>query len=309
MSPIQAVCAVLVPLVWGIQYVVIRVGLLTFPPLFFVALRFAIVAGFLLPFVGRPRARELRDIAIISVFIGGLNFGFVFLGLMKAPASVAGIANQLWTPFTLLLAWPLLGERPSPRAILGVVIAFAGVALAVVDPTVAVPLAPTLLIVGSAAALAAGSVLSKRYGPFGPMRLMAWMSAFTVPQVLSLSLLFETGQLHALSHASPEAWLALAYTVFIGGIGGFGLWFWLVARCSMARVAPFTLLQAPFAIAAGAVLEQETMTPALVAGALICIGGVAITQRPSRGSTASPRTVGRPEPSVPPSSFSGRSSP
>jgi drug/metabolite transporter (DMT)-like permease len=40
-SPTQIACAVLVPLFWGVQFVVIKVGLTAFPPLFFVGLRFA----------------------------------------------------------------------------------------------------------------------------------------------------------------------------------------------------------------------------------------------------------------------------
>jgi drug/metabolite transporter (DMT)-like permease len=52
MSPTQIACAVLVPLFWGVQFVVIKVGLTAFPPLFFVGLRFAAVAAILLPFVG-----------------------------------------------------------------------------------------------------------------------------------------------------------------------------------------------------------------------------------------------------------------
>ncbi len=286
MAPLEILCAVLVPFLWGMQYAVIKAGLAVFPPLFFVGLRFAVVAALLLPFVGRPTGRELRLFLLISIFIGGLNFGLVFIGLTKAPASVTGIANQLWTPLTLLLAWPLLGERPSLRAILGVAIAFGGVTVAIVDPTVAVPIVPTLFIVGSAAALATGSVLSKRYGPFDPMKLMAWMSLFTVPQVLIVSAFVEKGQLLALSSATPSAWLALSYTIFLGGIAGFGLWFWLVSRRSLARVAPYTLLQSPFAIAAGVLFKHEPLTPALVAGALICIAGVAITQRSSRSGKA-----------------------
>ena len=296
MSPTQIVCAVLVPFLWGTQYVIIKIGLAAFPPLFFVGLRFAAVAAILLPFVGLPTKRELIDIIVISIFIGGLNFGLVFIGLTRTPASVTGIANQLWAPFTLLLAWPLLGERPSLRVILGVVIAFGGVTLAVVNPQLAVPVGPTLFIVGSAAALATGSVLSKRYGPFDPMQLMAWMALLTVPQVLTVSALLEDRQLVALSSAGITAWLSLAYTILLGGITGFGLWFWLIARCSMARVAPYALLQSPFAIAAGVIFKHEPLTPALVAGALICIAGVAITQhRPSRGAEASARLSVHPE--------------
>jgi O-acetylserine/cysteine efflux transporter len=72
--------------------------------------------------------------------------------------------------------------------------------------------------------------------------------------------------------------LAFAYTVLFGAVAGWGLWFWLIARCSMTRVAPFALLQTVFAVAAGVVFLHEPLTPTLVAGAVICIVGVAITQ-------------------------------
>jgi O-acetylserine/cysteine efflux transporter len=207
-----------------------------------------------------------------------LNFGLVFVGLVNAPATISGIVNQLWTPFTLLIAWPLLGERPSLRVLLGVATAICGVALAVVDPSESVPVGSTFLIGGSAFALAMGNVLAKRYGPFNPIKLMGWMSFFTVPQVLLASFLLENGQIAVLQAADISAWLAFTYTVLLGGIIAFGLWFWLIARCSMSRVTPFALLQAPFAIAAGVIFRHEPLTPSLVAGAIICILGVAITQ-------------------------------
>ena len=278
MSPITILCAILVPFLWGCQFVIIKLGLAAFPPLLFVALRFACIAALLLPFVGLPTRRELGPFIVISIFIGGLNFGLVFVGLVHAPASVSGIANQLWTPFTLVIAWPLLGERPSLRVLIGVAIALCGVGLAVVDPSVSVPVGATLLIVGSALALAMGNVLTKRYGPFNPMKLMGWMSFFTVPQVLLASCVLEHGQIAAIQTANVSAWLAFTYTVLLGGIAAFGLWFWLISRCSMSRVTPFALLQAPFAIAAGVAFRHEPLTPSLVAGAIICILGVAITQ-------------------------------
>lgn len=278
MSPLEILCAVLVPLFWGVQFVVIKVGLAAFPPLFFVGLRFAAVAALLLPFVGRPSRRELGPMIAISVFFGGVNFALFFLGLKQGSASLASVASQLSTPFTILLAWPLLGERLSARVIVGVALAFAGVALTVTEPSAAVEIVPILLIIAAGFALAVGSVLTKRYGPFDPLKLMAWMSLFTVPQVMATSLLVERNQIASLFTADLGAWLAFAYTVVFGGVVGWGLWFWLIARCSMTRVAPFALLQIVFAVAAGVVFLDEPLTPTLVAGGITCIVGVAISQ-------------------------------
>ena len=278
MSPVQAACAVLVSLLWGVQFVVIKLGLAAFPPLFFVGLRFAVVAAILLPFAGLPTRRDLGPVIAISIFFGGLNFGLFFAGLERGLASVSAVANQLSTPFTVLLAWPVLGERPSIRVFIGLALALGGVALTVAAPNAAVKFAPTLLVVAAGFALAVGSVLTKRYGPFDPLKLMAWMSLFTVPQVMATSLLVEHGQLASLHAAGPKVWLAFAYTVLFGAVAGWGLWFWLIARCAMTRVAPFALLQIVFAVCAGLVFLHEPLTPTLVAGALVCIVGVAITQ-------------------------------
>lgn len=294
MSPIEITCALLVPLLWGFQFVVIKVGLAAFPPLFFLGLRFAIIAALVLPFVRRPTRRELGPIAGISIFLGGLNFGLVYAGLAHGQAGVSAVAFQLQTPFTVLLAWLILRERPSLRVILGTAIACLGVGLTITAPIAAVKLAPIFLVIGAGLAMAIGNVLTKRYGPFEPLKLMAWVSLLTVPQVWAASAMLEHGQGAALLSASPLSWLAFAYTVVLGGIAGFGMWFWLIARCSMGRIAPFGLLQTAYAIAAGVLFLHEPLTPRLALGALICICGVAITQ-----GRSVPRRLTLPRPAIP----------
>jgi O-acetylserine/cysteine efflux transporter len=65
MSAIQIVCAVAVPLLWGYQFVAIKVGVTEFPPLFFLALRFLAIALLLVPFVKRPTRQQFGPTAAI----------------------------------------------------------------------------------------------------------------------------------------------------------------------------------------------------------------------------------------------------
>src|SRR5580698_763999 len=176
MSGIQIVCAVAVPLLWGYQFVAIKLGVGEFPPLFFLALRFLAIALLLVPFVERPTRRQLGPIAAVSVFLGGLNFGLFYVGLGLGSGSLSAIAYQLVTPFTVLLAWPLLGERPSPATSAGVAIAFAGVVVLAAGPGLTANALPLLLVIGAAFAFAVSNVLTKRYGPFDPLMLIAWSS-------------------------------------------------------------------------------------------------------------------------------------
>jgi len=282
MTALQIVCAVAVPLLWGYQFVAIKVGVAEFPPLFFLALRFLAIALLLVPFVKKPARSQFGPVAAISIFLGGLNFGLFYVGLGLGSGSMSAVAYQLATPFTVLLAWPLLGERPSLTTTAGVLLAFAGVVVLAAGPGLSASILPLLLVVAAAFAFSVSNVLTKRYGPFDPLMLMGWSSLLTVPQVMVMSLLLEHGQMASLVTADEIGWLALAYTIFIGGILGFGLWFWLIARCSMGRVAPFGLLLPVFALMSSVLFLGERMTPKLIVGGLLAISGVAMTQvRPS----------------------------
>ncbi len=278
MSPVEIAAALAVALMWGLQFVTSKLGVAAIPPLLFVALRFAGVAMLLLPFAGCPSRRELRVAAILSVCFGSLCFGLFFSGLKLGSAGLSATLSQLMTPFALIFAQPVAGERPGRRALFGVAIAFVGIAIAPVDPSHRPSLVAALLVSGGAASQGLGMALLRRAGPMPPMRLLAWLSFFAVPQLVIASFLLEHGQVAALHHAPATAWLALGYAVAVGAIAAFGLWFWLVGRLPLARVAPLALLQTVFGIAAGIVVLHEPAAPALIAGSLVCMAGVLLTQ-------------------------------
>jgi len=263
-------------LLWGYQFVAIKLGLAEFPPLFFLGLRFLAIALLLIPFVAKPTRKQLGPILAISVFLSALNFGLFYIGLGLGTGTMTAVAYQLATPFIILLSWPMLNERPSLRTVFGVLLAFVGVVAA--SGGISANGTATVLVAASAFAYAIGNVLTKRYGPFDSLMLVAWMSLFTVPQVMGASFVLEHGQLASFVMADAYGWLALVYTVLIGGVLGFGLWFWLIARCSMGRVAPFGLLMPVFATMSSVLFLGDHLTPMLVIGGMIALVGVAVTQ-------------------------------
>ncbi|MEO1985388.1 MAG: DMT family transporter [Martelella sp.] len=105
---------------------------------------------------------------------------------------------------------------------------------------------------------------------------------------LLASSLLETGQWQAVRQADLAAWGSLAYATLLGAGVGFALWFWLLGRLPMSRVAPFALLQTVVAMALGVVAMGDQVTLSLVLGALLCLSGVLLTQ-------ITPRRKGRAE--------------
>src|SRR2546430_14182544 len=164
MSAIQVVCAVAVPLLWGYQFVAIKVGVTEFPPLFFLALRFMAIALLLVPFVRKPTRRQFGPIAAISLFLGGLNFGLFYVGLGLGSGSISAVAYQLAPPFTVLVAWPLLAERPSLTTSAGVVLAFVGGVVLAAGAGLSENALPLLVWVGAGFAFAVYHGFEVRFG-------------------------------------------------------------------------------------------------------------------------------------------------
>ena len=168
--------ALLVALLWGVQFVTSKEGLNSFPPLLFVGLRFAGIAVLLLPFVGRPARGEWSALTAVSLFYGslcfGLFFGLFFAGLHLSQAGMAAVLAQLMTPFTIPFAWPLLHERPTLRVLGGVTAAFSGAVVALAGPGLGASVGGAALVMAGAASQGLGNVLVRRLASISPLRMI-----------------------------------------------------------------------------------------------------------------------------------------
>ena len=121
--------ALLVVVIWGFNFVVIKLSVEALPPLLAAALRFLFAALPAVFFVRPPKAPWF----IVMGF--GLAFGFAlyaFLNLSIAWGMSAGLSSlvlQVQAFFTMALAFVLLGERPSRNQVLGALVAFGGIAV------------------------------------------------------------------------------------------------------------------------------------------------------------------------------------
>ena len=161
MSRRDIVLAAVVAAVWGLNFVVIEVGLRELPPLLFVALRFTLVAFPAVLFVRRP-AVPWRLVVLVGLFLGVGQFGLLFVGMdLGVPAGLASLVLQCQAMFTLGLAAAVLNERPSGRQLAGCAVAFAGIALIATGRAAGVSLAGLALCVAAAASWGASNVTTR----------------------------------------------------------------------------------------------------------------------------------------------------
>jgi len=268
--------ALAVALVWGVNFVVIDVGLEHFPPLLFAALRFTLVA-LALPFVPRPGV-PARYVIAVGTFMSAGQFGLLFLGMSKGvPAGLASLVLQLQAVFTVALAVLLLGERPRRAQLLGGALALAGIGVIAAGRAQAVPLGALALVIGAGASWSVGNIASRRARSPQPLGLLIWSSLVPPLPLLALSLATEHGALHALSSLSAGGVAALAYVVILSTFGGYGVWSLLLARHPASQVAPFTLLVPVVGIVTAWLWRGEVPSVAELAGAAIILAGTALT--------------------------------
>lgn len=147
-----------VVLLWGLNFLAIRIGLDHFPPFFFAALRFAVIAVPVLLFIPRPRVR-MRWILLYGTGFGILQFAFLFTAMrVGMPTGLASLVLQSSAPFTVLLGTLFLRERIRPLQVAGIAVAMAGMTVIGWDRLEHATLAPVLLTLAGGLGWAFGNI-------------------------------------------------------------------------------------------------------------------------------------------------------
>ena len=288
MKPADLAIALAVMLMWGLNFVMAKIGLEHWPPIFFVMLRFALVAAFLLPFVRLPRAQLPRLLAL-SVVLGSLHFPMMFTAMQTLDAGTAAVVVQLQVPFAALLGHFIYKDRLGWRSIVGMALAFAGVLLITGEPRLSGQLFAVGLVVVGAFMFAIANIQMKGLGDLNGNSINAWTALFAAPQLLAISLLLESGHLAALREVTWEAMAALLYQVVIMVIISYALWYRLLRKYSVGQVMPLTLLLPILGVLSGVLLLGEAMSWQKAAGGMLTVLGVGVIVI-RRARVAEPRT-------------------
>ncbi|MEV7424198.1 EamA family transporter [Streptomyces sp. NPDC091212] len=276
--------AVLVAALWGVNFVVIEIGLGHFPPLLFSALRFLVAALPAVFFVGRPKV-AWKWVVGVGLALGVAKFGLLFVGMDRGmPAGLSSLVLQIQAVFTALFATLFLGERPGRVRLLGMGVALTGIAVAAVDEGASGPLLAFALVVAAAACWGVSNVLTRKASPADSLNFMVWVSTVPVVPLLGLSLLFEgpAADLAALRALDATGAGVIVYVAWVTTVFGFGVWGFLLRRYPASSVAPFSLLVPVFGMSSAALLLGESISPARWCAAALLVGGVALTSL-SRG--------------------------
>ncbi|CAA6605476.1 Permease of the drug/metabolite transporter (DMT) superfamily [Rhodospirillaceae bacterium LM-1] len=268
--------ATLVMAIWGFNFVVAKVGVGELDGLLLTGLRFALVAALLIPFY-RPHWRQMKTLAMLSVTLGVVHFGLLFVGLQGIDAATSAIVIQLQVPFSALLAFLLFKERLGIGRFAGMALAFLGVVLLAGEPQ-RIELFGLVLVVISALGFALSTMVMKSTGGMHPLAITGGVCLLGAPQLLLLSAIFETGQFDKMANASWIGWGAVAYTAIFASVVAHSLWYRLVRRYPVNVIVPFSLLAPVLGILSSIAILGEPFGLHKAMGAVCTLSGVALIQ-------------------------------
>lgn len=284
MSPLHLVLAIVVTLIWGINFTFIAWGLESFPPLMLTALRFFFTAIPLVLFIKPPKFNRTLLTYAVGTFV--LQYAFVFTAMhLGASAGLTALLLQLQIFITVLLAYFMLGEPVSRMQIVGMVIGVLGLVVIASNLGGDMPLLGFICILIAAVGWSFGNIASKQVSkqaaalakpintlsvplstplsaPLSALSLVVWGGLIACVILTIASLIFETDawQISTFTHASMKSWWSLGFIVYISTLVGFGLWAFLLSENTAFKVMPFALLVPVFGMVTSVLLTGEVVT-------------------------------------------------
>jgi len=280
----------LVYVVWGSTYLAIAVMVETLPPLLAAGLRF-VIAGLLMlgalriharfrpsgDSAERPTAAHWRTAFVVGALLLLGGNGGVVLAEQLIPSGVAAVLVATVPIWLAVFDAALSRRRPSMLAVGGLVAGLVGVGilLAPVDQDVALEPLGIFLVVMAAISWAAGSLYARRAplprSPF--LGTGIEMLAGGIVLLAAGTLLGEVGRTE-IAAFSLRSLVAFAYLTLVGSIVGYTAYTWLLARVPVTVAGTYAYVNPIVAVALGAVLLSEPITPRTLVATTIIIGAV-----------------------------------
>ncbi|HYG25678.1 MAG TPA: DMT family transporter [Caulobacteraceae bacterium] len=281
---------VLICLVWASNNIVSKIVVAHWgvPPIFYAAVRFAIVAAVTLPWL-LPAPKPTWRIVAVALLMGGCNFALMFTGLQTASPSAAAIVLQMGVPITTILSMIMLGEQVRWRRGLGIAMTLAGALIVMWNPGGFTMSTGLLWILAATFAGSLGAVMMKQVEGVKPLRFQAWVGACSLPPLLVLTLLTEQDQWQTAQAAGWQFWLFVTYSALVVSVLVHTAYYALILKYEANLISPLTLMTPLATIGLGILITNDHFDMRMAIGAALALVGVLIIA--IRGNSVMPRLL------------------
>ncbi|ETD70748.1 membrane protein [Pelistega indica] len=256
--------ALLTIIVWGLNFLISKIGLAELPPLLFGGIRVFMVAFPAIFFLKPPKA-PWKLIIAYGTTINFLQFAFMLSSLaFGLSGGLTSLLMQMQAFFTIIFAALYFKEKIPLGSLIAIFIAFLGITLLIqgANTETVIPFLGLICVVGAAISWACGNITIKLMREVNMVSLVVWGGLISTPMFMLASYIFEGPERIAssLSNASINAYIAAAYSAYMSNLVGYVLWGRLLATRPVNLIAPLTLLVPIVGIISNAIAFHEKLS-------------------------------------------------
>lgn len=262
--------------IWGVNFTVMKIGLLQLDPYLFGFLRFSIVLILLLPWLKIVPGMMVK-LFLLGNLMGGCQFALVFLGMdMTNHVSAMSVVVQMNIPITLILAHFFLFERMSYWRTTGVIVSFLGVLIITLEPEILEEGIVVIIILGATILYSVGVIMMRQITAIPVFQTQAWISFYSVPAFVIMTLIFEEDHVEQVMNMDYVGILMVLYTSVLSTIVGYGGINYLLRRYPVTLISPFMVSVPVFATIGSVIFLGETLSVKFIAGSFVTLSGLGI---------------------------------
>lgn len=278
-GPLTLTAFLLCAIFGGSNVVSVRLSNRELDPYWGAGARFALAAALMLAVtrvagISLPRGRALTGSVVFGLFNFFAFFTLAYYALQPdgIPAAVGGVIMGTIPLLTLILAVAQRIERFSGRALVGALVAIAGVVVMVgARANARVPLLSVLAMLGAATCAAQASIVVKRFPPAHPIAMNAVAMTVGAPLLLALSAI--KGEDWTIPQRTTT-WLTLAYIIPVGSVLLFIIFVYVLHHWTASAVSYQFVLFPIVAALVGAWVADEPLNASIALGSALVIAGV-----------------------------------
>jgi len=273
--------------IWGSSYLFIKVAVAEVPVLTLVGGRLVVSAAILwglLPILGHsiPRKRSLWGAyAVMGFFSGTLPYALISWGEQTISSGLAALLQATMPIFTVIMAHYLAAdERMTRKAVVGVIVGFAGVGILMLPDLrggVQANVLGQLAVVVSSLSYAGAAVFARGHLR-GQPPLVSTMGQLTMGAVFTVPIALVVDRPSGLSPSLPaiECWLALT---LLGTVVAYVIYYSLIERTSATFVSTVTYVVPVFGLILGALVLGEALSGLLLGSLVLILLGVLLVRK------------------------------
>ena len=266
---------ILVTVIWGVNFSVIKIGLGSLDPFTLVGVRFLLCAFPLVFFISKPDAPMLY-VASYGISFGVGLWGLAYLGIhYGVSAGIASLVIQMSAFLTVAMGVIFLHEKIDPLKTIGFLVAFSGLSLIVNLTDGSITHIGLVLVLLGAVFWSIANIIIKKSNEKHVFSFLIWSSLFSPIPLFILAYLVQGHNIFTdfIGNLDQKAIFSIFFQVYPSTLFGYWIWNSFIEKYDISKIAPLSLLIPIFGLLSSYIIFDEVMgKEKIIASILIVIG-------------------------------------